>query len=182
MYMSTIHSSISSVLYYNLLEYQDNISYDVLKIDYNPTNITDILTFSLIYFIIDTFLVKEIKYKIHHVITLCAIGPTMYYKQNVMLGIEYLFYAEVSIALYNYLCYLDISKINIKYPTYNKVVMILHWLLMIYSRGYHLARISYVYIRYIERDILFYILMGVQFLIYIPSVQWIINRRLEIFT
>ena len=120
LYMSTIHSTISPLLYYNVLEYSNNLLYDFNKINYDNSYMNSMLLFSFMYFLCDTFIVEEIEYKIHHIVSLSAISAVLYCNINTMAACEYLFYAEYPVVLYNYLYYLKKKNVNITSPTYYK--------------------------------------------------------------
>lgn len=165
LYMSSVHSMISPILYYNAL-LDDN---------------TSVLTFSLLYFTIDTFIVNEIQYKIHHIVSLCAICTSMYYQTNQLILINCLFYAEYPVLLFNYIDYMSRSSMNIVYPIYYNILASLHLLMMIHSRVYHLGQIGYNCILYLEHDTCFYIGITVHFIIYSVSLKWVITRCKELY-
>ena len=174
LYMSTIHSTISPLLYYNVLEYSNNLLYDFNKINYDNSYMNSMLLFSFMYFLCDTFIVEEIEYKIHHIVSLSAISTVLYYNINTMAACEYLFYAEYPVVLYNYLYYLKKKNVNITSPTYYKSLAILHWLMMVHSRVYNLGLFGYNCILYLDRNVCYYIIITSHFIIYLASLNWVI--------
>jgi len=176
LYMSSIHSTLATILYYYIVEYSDNLNYDLVKHEYDNDVMKNVISFSYFYFIFDTFIVDDIKFKLHHIITLCAFIPTMYTGKYLMLGAEYLFYAEYPVLLYNYIDYLDRSNRKYIYPVYYKVLALLHWCMVIHSRLYCLGQISYNCILYLDKSVCFYILMTVHTIIYTASVEWVYSR------
>lgn len=174
--MSSFHSIIATLLYYNNLCYKDNLSCDFLKIDYDIDRVKNILLFSYLYFLIDTFIIKDKLYKLHHIITLCALSAIMYFETNLMIACEYLFYAEYPILLFNYIDYLEISNKKALYPLYYKILVFIHWIMMFHSRVYNLGRIGYNCIKYLDWNICSSIIIIVHNIIYFFSFDWIIKR------
>lgn len=157
LYMSTFHSIIVPILYY----------YD---------RYDDIIYFSYIYFLFDTFIIDDLKYKFHHILSLCAILSVLYTNTNTMLmiGCNYLYYSEYPVILYNYIDYIERNYIN--YPSYYKPLVTIHWLLMIYTRAYKIGEIGLYCILNLERNLSYYIMICVHVIIYGASMHWIINR------
>lgn len=180
LYMSTIHGTIAPILYNKFLLYENDLLYDYLNIPYNIDEIINVLLFSLMYFFFDIFIVENIMFKLHHIIALVALFGTMFCKSNAMIALEYLFYAEYPIILYNYITYMEIEDINISNPLYYNCLAVLHWFMMIHSRGYHMARIGYNCFIYLEWDLCFYIISTVNLIIYTESIKWIVYRYKEL--
>lgn len=180
LYMSSIHSVVSSILYYDVLKYENHMLYDFIGYTYDKETIKNLLFFSFYYFLFDIFIVKEMMYKLHHILALCALSATMYYNTNLMLVCEYLFYAEYPVILLNYVDYLEKSRLADKYPVYYRICATIHLLLMIHSRIYNLGIIGYNCILYLEYDMCFYIIISVHSIIYIESFKWIYKRGREI--
>ena len=157
LYMSTFHSIIVPILYY----------YD---------RYDDIIYFSYIYFLFDTFIIDDLKYKFHYILSLCAILSVLYTNTNTMLmiGCNYLYYSEYPVILYNHIDYIERNYIN--YPSYYKPLVTIHWLLMIYTRAYKIGEIGLYCILNLERNLSYYIMICVHVIIYGASMHWIINR------
>lgn len=176
LYMSSIHSTIAPILYYPILKYKDNLIYDFVQQDYNHEIVKNIISFSFFYFLFDTFIVEDIQYKLHHLITLCAFSSSIYTGKYLMIGAEYLFYAEYPVLLYNYINYMERSNKKYTYPLCYKSLAILHWIAMIHSRVYYIGKIGYNCILYLDKGVCYYILMTVHTIIYTASVDWVCTR------
>ena len=80
---------------------------------------------------------------------------------------EYLYYAEFSIILLNYNCYMDINNYKLKYKLYYKYIVTIHLLIYIYSRIYKLGIIGVkVYYNFP------YIFNILHIILYCGSIHW----------
>lgn len=157
LYMSSFHSTIVPILYY----------YD---------RFDDLMYFSQLYFLFDIFIIDDLKYKLHHILTMFAIISVLVDDTNRMLiiGGNYLYYAEYPVILYNYIDYIERNYIN--YPSYYKPLIITHWILMIYTRAYKIGEIGLYCILNLERNLNYYVMLCVHIIIYAASIHWIFTR------